>query len=45
MPQEVNPRETSRAAAFELWMNARNPMVTLVLWTWGPWCALAGAGG
>ena len=30
MPQEVNPRETSRAAAFGLCMNARNPMVTLV---------------
>lgn len=28
MPKEVNPKETSRAAAFELWMNAPNPMVT-----------------
>ena len=28
MPKEIDPRETSRAAAFELWMNAPNPMVT-----------------
>ena len=28
MKQEVNPNETSRAQAFELWMKAPNPMVT-----------------
>ena len=28
MPKVVNPKTTSRAAAFELWMNAPNPMVT-----------------
>ena len=28
MKTEVNPRETSRSQAFELWMNAPNPMVT-----------------
>ncbi len=28
MPTEVNPRDTSRAAAYRLWMNAPNPMVT-----------------
>lgn len=28
MPTEVNPKETSRAMAFELWMQAPNPMVT-----------------
>ena len=28
MKKEVNPRETSRSQAFELWMNAPNPMVT-----------------
>lgn len=28
MVREVNPKETKRAAAFELWMNAPNPMVT-----------------
>lgn len=28
MKQEVNPRETSRAAAFGLWMKAPMPMVT-----------------
>lgn len=27
-PQEINPQETTRAEAFELWMNASNPMVT-----------------
>ena len=27
--REVNPKETSRAAAFEMWMNAPMPMVTL----------------
>ena len=26
--KEVNPKETSRAQAYELWMNAPNPMVT-----------------
>ena len=29
MPVEVNPKETSRASAYELWMHALNPMVTL----------------
>lgn len=28
MPKPVNPYETSRAMAFELWMKAPNPMVT-----------------
>ncbi|MBQ7501883.1 chloramphenicol acetyltransferase [bacterium] len=28
MAREVNPQETSRAAAFELWMKAPNPTVT-----------------
>lgn len=28
MPIEVTPKDTTRAAAFELWMNAPNPMVT-----------------
>ena len=28
MPTEVNPNETSRASAYELWMQAPNPMVT-----------------
>ena len=28
MPFERNPRDTTRAAAFELWMKAPNPMVT-----------------
>ena len=28
MAKEVNPKETSRASAFELWMKAPNPMVT-----------------
>ena len=28
MKQEVNPKETSRAQAYELWMKAQNPMVT-----------------
>ena len=26
--REINPKETTRASAFELWMNAPNPMVT-----------------
>ena len=29
MKQEVNPKETSRAEAFELWMTSPMPMVTL----------------
>ncbi len=28
MTKEVNPKETTRAQAFELWMKAPNPMVT-----------------
>ena len=28
MPKEVNPKDTKRAAAYELWMKAPNPMVT-----------------
>ena len=28
MPVEVDPKETSRASAYELWMQAPNPMVT-----------------
>ena len=28
MAKEVNPQDTARAAAFALWMNAPNPMVT-----------------
>ena len=28
MPKEVNPADTTRASAFELWLNAPNPMVT-----------------
>lgn len=28
MAKEVNPRDTKRAAAYELWMKAPNPMVT-----------------
>lgn len=30
MAHEIDPKETSRAAAFELWMKAPNPMVTLM---------------
>ena len=30
MSTEVNPKETSRAAAYELWMKAPNPMVTIL---------------
>lgn len=30
MKKEVNPKETSRAQSFELWMKAPNPMVTFV---------------
>ena len=28
MPKEINPKETSRAPAYDLWMSAPNPMVT-----------------
>ncbi len=28
MRKEIDPKDTTRAAAFELWMNAPNPMVT-----------------
>ncbi len=28
MAREINPKDTSRASAFELWMSAPNPMVT-----------------
>ena len=28
MAREINPRDTTRASAHELWMNAPNPMVT-----------------
>ena len=28
MAQEINPQDTTRAAAYELWMKAPNPMVT-----------------
>ena len=28
MRVEVDPKETSRAAAYELWLQAPNPMVT-----------------
>ena len=28
MAREVDPKDTSRASAYELWMNAPNPMVT-----------------
>lgn len=28
--QEINPKETSRGAAFEMWMKAPMPMVTLI---------------
>lgn len=31
MKKEVNPKETSRAQAYELWMNAPNPMVTFFM--------------
>ena len=30
MKQEINPKETSRAVAFELWMKSPMPMVTLM---------------
>lgn len=28
MAKEIDPKQTKRAEAFELWMNAPNPMVT-----------------
>ena len=28
MPKEIDPKSTTRAMAFELWMQAPNPMVT-----------------
>ena len=28
MPKEINPKESSRATAYDLWMKAPNPMVT-----------------
>ncbi|MBP5616628.1 MAG: chloramphenicol acetyltransferase [Elusimicrobiaceae bacterium] len=28
MPKEINPKETTRAAAYKLWLKAPNPMVT-----------------
>lgn len=28
MAREVNPKDTTRASAYELWMKAPNPMVT-----------------
>ncbi len=28
MPKEINPKETTRAKAYELWLKAPNPMVT-----------------
>lgn len=28
MPREINPQDTTRASAYELWMGAPNPMVT-----------------
>ena len=30
MKQEINPKDTSRAKAFDLWMSSPMPMVTLV---------------
>ena len=29
--REIDPKETTRASAFELWMKAPNPMVTFYL--------------
>jgi chloramphenicol O-acetyltransferase type A len=28
MAHEINPKDTTRASAFEFWMKAPNPMVT-----------------
>lgn len=30
MVQEINPKDTPRALAFECWINAKNPMVTFI---------------
>ena len=30
MPREIEPKDTTRAAAFALWMKAPNPMVTFL---------------
>ncbi len=30
MPREMNPKDTTRAMAYELWMKAPNPMVTFL---------------
>ena len=30
MPNEINPKDTTRAMAYELWMKAPNPMVTFL---------------
>lgn len=30
MPKEINPKDSSRAMAYELWMKAPNPMVTFL---------------
>ena len=30
MAREINPLNTTRARAFELWLNAPNPMVTFI---------------
>ena len=30
MAQEINPKETNRAVAYECWINAKNPMVTFI---------------
>ena len=31
MPKEIDPKDTTRAAAYEFWMKAPNPMVTLAV--------------
>ena len=31
MPKEVEPKNTTRAAAYALWMKAPNPMVTFFM--------------
>lgn len=28
--KEIDPKDTTRAAAYDLWMNAPNPMVTFL---------------
>ena len=30
MPHSVDPKQTTRASAYEFWMNAPNPMVTFI---------------